>query len=479
MDTLARKKLLANPSVRKTLPHLVLSVRSALPEGQFEEREQAVLVLLEELARCVLTADLADLSASLGEHLLVNGIAYRRHQAGMGHYASLNGCLDVPRSTYRKVGVRNGPTVVPLELLAGLFEGATPAMAYNIADGYARCDMRQHGAALTLALRVPPPRATLERMAKRIAERVHEATPRVEAIVRRKEKLPSGTRGIVMGLDRTSAPMAEPRAAGASAEPRIPRKTARVRAAPAPIEVNFRMAYVGTVSLVDGDGKALVTRRYGAPASDCPKAMAKRMAADVEAALSRDPTLVVGCVQDGAPEMWNVTGGALGALEERGVLASWKEVVDRYHVLERLGEVLVVIEPVPAQRAATLHAWNARLDADDAAIDEIEEAIQIAYGKRLPHKQRELDEHLVYLHNNKHRMRYAALIDAGLPIGSGVTESAAKTVVNQRAKGSGQRWSEDGLRGVLALRAIHHSDRLPAFWAELSRVCRVCVRQAA
>lgn len=479
MDTLAREKLLAKRDVRNALSIMIPAVRAALPDGGFGEREHALLVLLEEAARSVLAAELNDISTSLGEQLLIDGVAYHRHQPGVGHYASLNGCLEVPRSTYRQVGVRNGKTVVPLDLVAGLFEGATPAMAYNVADGYARCDMRQHGAALALALRVPPPRATLERLAKRIAERVHEAVPRVEPIVRRKETLPSGACGIVMGLDRTSAPMAEPRAPGASPEPRHPRKTPRVRAVPPPIEVNFRMAYVGTVSLVDEGGKALLTRRYGAPASDCPSALAKRMAADVEAAVSRDPSLAVGCVQDGAPEMWSVTGSALGALQKRGVVPVRHEAVDRFHVLERLGKTLVVIEPNLDRRAARLHAWNDRLNEDDVAIDEIEEAIQIAYGKLPPIKQSELDEHLVYLHNNKHRMRYVALLGAGLPVGSGVTESAAKTVINQRAKGSGQRWSQEGLRGVLTLRALRQSERLPAFWIEYARTRRVSVRQAA
>jgi hypothetical protein len=57
----------------------------------------------------------------------------------------------------------------------------------------------------------------------------------------------------------------------------------------------------------------------------------------------------------------------------------------------------------------------------------------------------------------------------GLPIGSGVTESAAKTVIGQRTKRSGQHWSEPGLRGVLCLRAIHQSHRLPAFWVQFAR----------
>lgn len=479
MNTLAGKQLFAKRAVRNVLSIMTPALRSALPEGSFGEREHALLVLLEEAARSVLAAELNDISASLGEQLLIDGVAYRRHQGGVGHYASLNGSLEVTRSTYRQVGVRNGRTVVPLDLVAGLFEGATPAMAYNVADGYARCDMRQHGAALALALRVPPPRATLERLAKRIAKRVHEAVPRVEPIVRRKETLPDGACGVVMGLDRTSAPMAEPRAPGASPEPRHPRKTPRVRAVPPPIEVNFRMAYVGTVSFVDEGGKALLTRRYGAPACDCPSALAKRMAADVEAALTRDPTLAVGCVQDGAPEMWSVTGSALGALQRQGVFPVCHEAVDRFHVLERLGECLVVIEPNVGRRAARLNAWNDRLNEDNEAIDEIEETLMIAYGRLPTSRQSELDEHLVYLHNNKHRMRYVALIEAGLPVGSGVTESAAKTVINQRAKGSGQRWSKDGLRGVLTLRALHQSARLSAFWMEYARARRVSVRQAA
>jgi hypothetical protein len=66
-------------------------------------------------------------------------------------------------------------------------------------------------------------------------------------------------------------------------------------------------------------------------------------------------------------------------------------------------------------------------------------------------------------------MRYARLREAGLPVGSGVTESTAKNVVNMRAKRSGQRWSVEGLRGVLNLRALLKSERLGRFWEVFSR----------
>ena len=46
-------------------------------------------------------------------------------------------------------------------------------------------------------------------------------------------------------------------------------------------------------------------------------------------------------------------------------------------------------------------------------------------------------------------MRYVSLSASSLPIGSGVTESAAKTVVGRRAKNSGQRWSVAGGQEVI------------------------------
>lgn len=479
MDTVARTKLLAKDEMKAALASVQGIVRRALPDGRFGLREEATLAICEEAARGVLLQELNAIATSFGERILVDGVEYKEHEPGIGHYSSLNGPLDVPRSTYREVGVRNGPTIVPLDLVAGLVEGATPAMAYNVANGYARRDMRQHGEALELAHRVPPPRATLERMAKRIAQEVHEAAPRVESALRRAEKLPDGARGVVMGLDRTSVPMAEERPAGAPSEPKRERRTPRVRSAPTPIDVNFRMAYVGTVSIVNEAGDALATRRYAAPACDDPATLVTRMAADVEAAVKRDPTLGVGCVQDGAPEMWNLTRQGLSGLQTRGVIANWEEGIDRYHLLEHLGKALDIVEPNLSERTRRLSTWNALLDTRDSAIDSIERELKLACLDLPEPKQTDLMEHLIYLENNKDRMRYVTLAGTCLPIGSGVTESAAKTVIGQRAKNSGQRWGEPGLRGALTLRAIHHSERLPRFWTRFSRSYTAVVQEAA
>jgi len=89
------------------------------------------------------------------------------------------------------------------------------------------------------------------------------------------------------------------------------------------------------------------------------------------------------------------------------------------------------------------------------------------------------DPHVTYLENNAHLMQYARLRDAGLPVGSGVTEGACKSVVKKRTNNSGQRWRPEGLEAVLALRSVHMSERLPRFWAHFARGYRKEVTRCA
>ena len=73
---------------------------------------------------------------------------------------------------------------------------------------------------------------------------------------------------------------------------------------------------------------------------------------------------------------------------------------------------------------------------------------------------------LGYLRNQVDRMddpRYQA---NGWSIGSGAVESGCKTVVGQRLKGSGMRWSEAGSDAVCHVRALYRSEpsQWTAFW---------------
>ena len=51
-------------------------------------------------------------------------------------------------------------------------------------------------------------------------------------------------------------------------------------------------------------------------------------------------------------------------------------------------------------------------------------------------------------------MRYSEYASNHIPIGSGVTEAACKTIFTQRLKLSGMRWSFEGARTIPNLRVI-------------------------
>lgn len=71
-----------------------------------------------------------------------------------------------------------------------------------------------------------------------------------------------------------------------------------------------------------------------------------------------------------------------------------------------------------------------------------------------------------YLRHNVERMDYPQYRANGWLIGSGHVEAACKTVVGQRLKGSGMRWSANGADAVCHLRALFKSEagQWDAFW---------------
>ena len=480
MASVDYSKLVAKPEVRRAVAEIQRVLNDTLAAGSFAEREAAALAVTNEAVQGYLLEQLQGISDGFGDELLINGLAYKRHELGTGHYHSLCGPLAVERHTYRQMGIRNGPTMVPLELVAGLVEGATPALACNVAHGYAQHDMRLHEEVLLFAHRQPPSRATLERIAKDIGAAAVEAAPRIEPMVRRAETVPEGTVALVMGLDRTAVPMVEDRPPDAPAKPEPKRRKPRVRQPPPPFDINWRMAYVGTVSYVDAYGEALQVRRYAVPACDDPRPLVGQMTADLRQTLKANPALNAGIVQDGAREMWDRTREGMQTLRDEGVLGRWYEGIDRYHLLERLAGALQIVESDAAQRQSLLDEWREGFARRNSTVDEVERYFVDQYARLTDAEQRErLWQHLVFLANHKKQMRYVTLRNAGLPVGSGVTESSAKTVIGHRAKGSGQRWREQGLRGALTLRALHQSQRFPRFWAHLARRYTAQVQEAA
>ena len=60
-----------------------------------------------------------------------------------------------------------------------------------------------------------------------------------------------------------------------------------------------------------------------------------------------------------------------------------------------------------------------------------------------------------YLENNREHMRYDEYLAAGYPIGSGVAEGACRHLVKDRLEQTGMRWTVDGARSMLQVRALY------------------------
>lgn len=171
-----------------------------------------------------------------------------------------------------------------------------------------------------------------------------------------------------------------------------------------------------------------------------------------------DKASSVALVGDGAPWIWN-RGDALRQALGTPV-TNWSEVVDYFHVVERVAELAKARTAwADEQRQAWVNARKAELKAGDV------EAVERAVGGLEYESPEARTSELAYWGRNRERMRYGALREAGLPLGSGAVESAVRRVVNLRLKGASIVWTEEHAEGMLHLRAHAKSGR----WDELER----------
>ncbi len=71
-----------------------------------------------------------------------------------------------------------------------------------------------------------------------------------------------------------------------------------------------------------------------------------------------------------------------------------------------------------------------------------------------------------YLNTHFKHIQYRTFKKLGLPIGSGMVESACKWLIQQRFKGVGMRWSEDGFNHLLHLRLAWVNQRFDTLFSD-------------
>ena len=133
-------------------------------------------------------------------------------------------------------------------------------------------------------------------------------------------------------------------------------------------------------------------------------------------------------------------------------------ILDFYHAAEYLAKLAAAWHPADEEAALDqTKAWS-RLLRDEGG----EVLIAVLENWEWPSVQGVAAvraEVLGYFGNQVHRMDYPTYEAHGWYIGSGAVESACKTVVGQRLKGSGMRWCEDGAHAVCHVRALYRSEQ--------------------
>lgn len=159
---------------------------------------------------------------------------------------------------------------------------------------------------------------------------------------------------------------------------------------------------------------------------------------------------------DGAPWIWNLVSEHF---------YDSRQVVDWYHAATHLRQAANALQ---GEHTTEAQRW---FKAYDTTLFE-GHAAQIADTLRdLAKSNRKVADLLRreagYFADNQRRMQYQELREDGLPIGSGMVESACKQF-RARLAGPGMRWSRSGAERLLPIRAAAMNRNFDAWWRSLS-----------
>jgi hypothetical protein len=455
---------------QKIVDELALRVRQEVrerlgPNPTFEQRRDAEAELLSEVLWKREDEDLRE-SVATTDSVQINGKAYKRlEQPSSATYYGRWGQHFVEEPLYREVGVRNGPTVKPLELRVGIVaRRMTPDLARIMGELSADGNSREVEHTMRIVGLFPPSRSFIEKRVKVMAAELETQVTALEQQSRAVTEIPGNVASMSCGLDRFSVYMEEP-ALPETIEKRSPRRRTKPyqRTPPPPKEYHYRKAWAGNVSIYDKDGKELRTWRYATQADIDPKQLAQRVSADVAWILRSHPRICVQCVQDAAPEL-NVLPETLS--KELPGEATVHELVDFEHLMQGyLDKVVDACEPEGDPH--NIKSWyRGELLHDDDAIERIWRNLRYR-AKRLPGSdttgRKAVASALRYIRTRKAKMRYASHYAENRTIGSGGTESTCWTM-QQRVKRPAQSWGVPGLRGTLTIRSLVVSERWHSAW---------------
>lgn len=425
-------------------------MRSKTGPRAFEDFERELHARMMEAERDIVAGEMArhDVDA---DAVVIAGKVHRRVLRQSQTYMTSAGEVVVERTLYKDRKDADGRCVSPMELALGIVgDFWTPRAAQQALWVVTQMTPRKSAELFERVGSMTPSKSSLGRLPKVLAERWEDNREAFEAALRDGLQIPEGAVSIAVSLDGVLAPID-----GANNATDVRAKAAAegwVSKGPA----GYREASCATVSFCDEKGDLLGAIRM-ARAPETKKATLKKMlTAETSAILARRPDLKLVKVADGAADNW--------AYLSSDALPAGEEAVDFFHASEHLHAAVATVYGDGTHETQFRYATlRDTLRDEDGGIDKIIRALKHLASKH-PRKT-SLATELAYFRKHRKRMRYMDLQSKGLMIGSGVVEAACKTLVTQRLKQSGMRWSVSGAQAILTPRGWDQSDRFDEAWA--------------
>ena len=394
--------------------------------GQMLEDEQSLQQSLNEAGQAAMMPMIKQFDTN-GEPIRVNGVKHTVKNYGPEDYETPYGSVSAERYTYQTS--KGGRAYVPLENDARMVLNSTPRYAQIVSGKYAR-----FGAdAICEDLLECNGRKISNNYAKKLSDLVGSVAQCYES--EWEYALPEFERPVStvsLGLDGTCILMHKD---------------------------GWREAMCGTIAFFDSDGERMHTI-YCAATPEYGKEIFKgKFSHEIERVQTVLPNVLYVGVADGAKDNWIFLENYTKNL-----------VLDFYHAREYISRAASAIFGKDKQgKFAWIADWSHRLKHKQGAIGRLLEELELRRQnldkKDFLERDEELRLVIGYYTNNKNRMRYSYQLKHNLPLGSGVTEAACKTLIKQRMCISGSRWKNEGASCVMALRSLKLSKgRWQQFW---------------
>jgi len=420
------------------------------PVADLEAFERELHAMFAAAEAEVMGEELAKFDLHVPE-VWIEGVAHRRVLRCPQTYLTASGPVSVMRSLYatRREGER---AVCPLECRAGVVEGFwTPGAAKQAAWAVAHLTPKESEEMFALVGGMNPSRSLLDGLPKQLSERWEGERLTFEAQLREEEGVPKEAAIVAVSLDGVMLPMKDGE-----------REAKRQRAAAAEKHLRgpFGHREVGcaTLTFYDRGGERLRTLRLARMPESKKTTLKETLAAELAKVLAERPHLRLVKIADGARDNWTYLSEAL----PRG-----REIVDFYHAAEHLHAALAAAYGETSLKGRSqFEKLRHVLRYESKGVDKVIRAL--LYLRSRHPRSKKIAAELKYFRRNRRRMRYAGWARRKLPIGSGVTEAACKTLVTQRMKRSGMRWRHAGGQAILTLRGWAQSERFDRGWSLLA-----------